>query len=537
MNELAQARIELTLLEEKARELLKRLLEVRATIATQRSKINELSRTSLRPSTINRLPTEILVLILDLDVHTHHDPGRKQNLASVCQRWRDVILQTPCFWSTIYVASDASSIMTHLEKSRGTLLDIVIEGGLFSLPRHLALLPGLDIVTGCPHRWRSLLVITTGSSPDDDSEDYGEKLLAEFIADRINRLHFPSLKSIAIFSLCDVGYLDFLSIARAPALEHLELDEFMTIRDILNPVAILKTLRLNFRGGDFIDYPSCWSLVPTQALTKLSLSGEKELLSLQPNSLHFPSLMSLEMVDVAKTRPFLDAIVVPNLKRYTSSRCGDLPSVAFSGFSSKFTNVRQLSFSRSNKMDAPELLDGDAISLCEAFPGAHHVELDGGDWPYLFDPPSIRSESGPNSHIRYPMDLWTGLESLTFNRLHSRWLEPDLLTAWLVHRRVLSLQQLHVKVKGPHQSNVVQGIDQHSIRVYERLEENCILELDGFPFPMMDFPSPGDSSSGGVSSFHITSSGRSTHFDLAFPGANKTSGRNRCNLLTWRHLS
>ena len=188
-------------------------------------------------------------------------------------------------------------------------------------------------------------------------------------------------------------------------------------------------------------------------------------------------------------------------------------------------------------MDAPELLDGDAISLCEAFPGAHHVELDGGDWPYLFDPPSIRSESGPNSHIRYPMDLWTGLESLTFNRLHSRWLEPDLLTAWLVHRRVLSLQQLHVKVKGPHQSNVVQGIDQHSIRVYERLEENCILELDGFPFPMMDFPSPGDSSSGGVSSFHITSSGRSTHFDLAFPGANKTSGRNRCNLLTWRHLS
>ena len=215
MNELAQARIELTLLEEKARELLKRLLEVRATIATQRSKINELSRTSLRPSTINRLPTEILVLILDLDVHTHHDPGRKQNLASVCQRWRDVILQTPCFWSTIYVASDASSIMTHLEKSRGTLLDIVIEGGLFSLPRHLALLPGLNIVTGCPHRWRSLLVITTGSSPDDDSEDYGEKLLAEFIADRINRLHFPSLKSIAIFSLCDVGYLDFLSIARA----------------------------------------------------------------------------------------------------------------------------------------------------------------------------------------------------------------------------------------------------------------------------------------------------------------------------------
>ena len=43
MDELAQARVELTLLEERARELLKQLLDVRATIATQRSKIDELS--------------------------------------------------------------------------------------------------------------------------------------------------------------------------------------------------------------------------------------------------------------------------------------------------------------------------------------------------------------------------------------------------------------------------------------------------------------------------------------------------------------
>jgi len=524
MDELAQARVELTLLEEEARELLKQLLDVRATIATQRTKIDELSRTSLRPSIINRLPTEILVFILDLDVHTHQDPERKQNLAGVCQRWRDVILQTSCFWSTIYVASNASSLNTHLERSRGTLLDIVIEGGLFSQPRHLALLPGLDIVMACAHRWRSLLVATTDYYPDDLDEEFGEKLLTEFIADRLNHLHFPSLQSVTISSLCDLGYLDFLSITRAPALERLELDEFITIRDIINPVAMLKTLKLNFQKGIVIDYLSCWSLVPTQALTKLSLAGETKAFSLEPNSLHFPSLMSLEMVDVTKTRPFLDAIVAPNLEHYTSSRCGDSPSVAFSGFGSKFINVRQLSFSRSNMMDMPDLLVGDATSLCEAFPGVHHVELNGEDWPYLFDPSPIPSEPDPNSHIRYPVDLWTELESLTFNGLHSEWLEPDRLTAWLVHRRAISLRQLHVKVKGPHQSNDVQGVDQRSIRVYERLKDNCILELDGFPFPMMDFPWPGDSSSGGVSSFHMTSIGNSTDLDLAFTRANKASG-------------
>ena len=365
----------------------------------------------------------------------------------------------------------------------------------------------MDILAACPHRWRSLLVAHSNYSSDDDSEEEGDEILTHIIADRINHLHFPSLKSIIISSLCDIGYLDFLSIAHAPALEYLELEMFMTLRDILSPVANLKILKLNFEAGSLIDHLSCWDLVPTQALTKLSLSGGRELSSLQPNSLHFPSLVSLE-VDFygSQIRPFLDAIVVPNLEQfdYISSGPDDLPSATFSGFSSKFTNVCQLSFSRSGRPGIPELLDGDAMSLCEAFPGVRHVGLDGENWPYLFNPLPIRAESSDNSHIRCPMDLWTKLESLTFNRLHSKWLEPDQLMAWLVHRQALSLQQLHVKVKGTCHSKVIQGIDQRSIRLYERLKENCILELDGFSLiPMMDFSVPGDSSSKGVSSFHV----------------------------------
>ena len=539
MDELAQARVELTLLEEKAQQLLKQLLDVRATIATQRARIDGLSRTSLRPSTINRLPTEILVFILDLDVHTHDYLDRKQELASVCRRWRDVILQTPCFWSTIYVPSDASSINIHLERSRGTLLDIVIECAPFAPPNYLALPLGLDIVMACAHRWCSLLVTEAGDYSFDCSSDHpeeeGEEMLTGFIADRINHLHFPSLKSATISLPCDLGFLGFLSVAHAPALEHLELDNFITKNDILNPVAMLKTLKLDFDMGYFIDYPLCWSLVPTQALTKLSLCGETKLSSLEPSSLYFPSLMSLEMVRVTKIGPILDAIVAPNLEQVNCSHCDESLSDSLSGFGSKFTNVRQLSFSRSGRWGLSELSPRDTMRFCEAFPGVHHVELDGGDWPYIFYSPWNRFEESSNSHIQCPMDLWTELKSLTFNGLDPLWQKGSGLFAWLDRRRASSPQQLHVKVKRPHPTKVDQSLGQHSIRPYERMKEYCILELDGFS--STDFSVPEDSSSRGVSSFHITSHDNSTHLDLTFTGANKASGQDRRSLLSWRRWS
>ncbi|KIM56795.1 hypothetical protein SCLCIDRAFT_205906 [Scleroderma citrinum Foug A] len=513
MDELAQARVALTLLEEEARKLLARLRDVRAAIATQRTKIDALSRSSVRPSIINRLPTEILVLILDLDVHTHrHRKPQKQTLASVCRRWRDVILQTPCFWSTIYVTSDAPWINTHLERSRGALLDIVIEGSPSSPSEHLALIPGLDTVMACAHRWHSLLVTNINSFSDGEREED----LMEFIGDRFKHLHFPSLKSVAIASTCDIGDLEFLSIAHAPALEHLELEEFMTLQDSPSPVAMLKALRLHFEAGRCVEHLPCWRLVPTQALTKLSLSGDSEPFSYHPNSLYFPYLVLLEMERVNNIRPILDAIVAPNLKEVNCFECLDSPSVTLSGSRSKFASVRQLSFSSSM---GTELRYGNVVRFCEAFPGVHHVELDGGDWPYLFEPPSSQPELGRNSDIRYPMDLWTELKSLTFNGLHSEWLKNHQPMAWLVHRRALSPQQLHVKVNGFNAS--AEESYQRSISAYESLKENCILELDGLS--SVDFPLPEDFSSIEVSSFHITSSCNSTCLDLAFTGASKTS--------------
>ena len=472
MDELSRARAELALLEEQARRLLKELLHVRAAVTTQRAKVDELIRT--RPTAFNLLPTEILLSILDFDVRAYDHPKRKYQLASVCRRWKNIIFDRPSFWTTIHVATSTSSIMTHLERTRGALLDIVIETSLWSRSRHIALVPSLDIVDSLAHRWRSLSIADVNCFDDDEEDEPSITALAEFIIKRINHLQFPSLKYVSI-PYCNAS-LDFLSPAHAPALEHLDLEEFFAEHTDFPPVTALKILNLDFYGSP-MDYPSFPYLIPTQTLTNLSLSGSTNAFSLQPNSIHIPSLRMLEISCLAKARQFMDAIVTAKIEqfKYTSFDSDDPPFVTLRGFGSKFTNVRYLSFDRPKCMDTPELCYADAIALCEAFPGVCHVELKTNQLPHLFDP------TPSNTRARCPIDIWTELESLTLCGLHPKWLEPNQFSFWLVHRHALGLRKLHVKLaylserNGPNQSIVFKFP-----RLYEVLKENCVLELDNF---------------------------------------------------------
>jgi len=464
MDELSQARAELALLEEQARRLFKEFLHVRAAVGTQRTKIDELIRT--RPTAFNLLPTEILLSILDLDVHAEdldQCPERKYQLAGVCRRWKNIIFDSPSLWTTIHVAiSSASSVMTHLERSRGALLDIVIETPLRSRSKHLALVPSLDIVSSLTHRWHSLSI---AHLCDDDYRSISPTL-TEFIIKRINHLQFPSLKYITI-SYCDTP-MDFLSPASAPALEHLELDGFLAECTDFPSVTALKTLDLG--SGGPMDSSSFPYPISTQALTKLSLSDSAAAFSAQPNSIHIPSLKMLEISCVPKPRQFVNAIVVPNLERfaYTSFIGDDPPSVVLRGFRSKFTNVRHLSFYHAKTRST----DADAIALCEAFPGVRHVELRTNQPSHLFDP------TLSNVCARRPIDLWTELESLTLWALHSKWLEPNQFSAWLVDRQALAPRKLYVKLIHSGYNALDKSIDFEFTGLYEVLKENCVLELD-----------------------------------------------------------
>jgi len=507
MDELSQARAELVLLEEQARRLLKELLRVRAAVATQRNKIDELIRT--RPSAFTLLPTEILLSILDFGVRAEH-PKRKYELAAVCRRWKDIIFDSASFWATIHVATSASSVMTHVERSRGALLDIVIGAPMWSRS-HLALVPSIDIVGSLTHRWHRLSI----AHVDNDKQAQGYLTLPEFIITRISHLQFPRLKYIAI-SYWNTS-LAFLSPARAPALEHLELNMFDTDHTDFPQLTTLKTLKLDFYDSP-VDPPLFPYLIPMQALTKLSISGFTEEFLLRPNSIHFPSLKMLEISCLTTTRPFMKAIVAPNLERlnYTSFGVDDPPSVTLRGLHSKFTNVRHLSFNRSVDMHIPELHYADAATLCKAFPGVRHVELKTNQLPHLFRP------TPSNTSARRPIDFWTELESLTLCGVHPTWLKPNQFLAWLVDRQALGLRKLYVRLV-QFSDDPGESFDFEFFRLYEVLKENCILELDNFPLtlPGMHLYMPVNSWLRVVSTSFPYAGLYSLYMGLAFAGANK----------------
>ena len=104
---------------------------------------------------------------------------------------------------------------------------------------------------------------------------------------------------------------------------------------------------------------------------------------------------------------------------------------------------------------------------------ARHVELSKTDHLlYLFDP-TLAQGLGSGSCSRHPIDLWTGLNSLTLRGLHPRRPEPNQFSAWLVDRQALGLRRFHVKLiyfSRNDRSNP--SIDFNFLLLYE------ILELD-----------------------------------------------------------
>ena len=474
MDDLTQARIEFALLEAKAEELFKQLTEVRTALSAQWIKIASLVRK--RPPPIHRLPTELLVSILHLDISAHSFHERKWQLAMVSRRWRDVILDNPIFWTTINLLTmSPSAIKTHLKRSGKSLLDIVIEIDGPPSSHSARLGSSMHIVMPHVYRWRTLDVFETGTYYNSDDDPLA---VVELLEEAFYGLEFPSLKRAIIACSLSTAYPSFLSPTRAPLVEELALNNCRPWKDFAPP-STLKTLELAFESIiDPVHYPTFPYLIPTQTLTTLSLSGVIDDWSLQPNSFQFPVLKTL-ILWVSRTKELLQAIVAPNLEHfeYRSEYPDDLPSVVFDGLGPKFARVHRVSFFNFNT--ARRLLDHDhsALPLCEAFPNMRHVELSLQDLAGLFVP--VSPYMVESTHSQYLIDLWKNLQSLTLHRPSDDWVKRhDQLSGWLMQRQKSSLPLLRIKLTDLGHFGSRVNLVEYFLYLHKCLQGYCLLECD-----------------------------------------------------------
>ncbi|KAI6039559.1 hypothetical protein EDC04DRAFT_2895059 [Pisolithus marmoratus] len=302
-----------------------------------------------RPRVIDDLPLEIFCWILELalcklgiDGHT-----RKRELASVSCRWRDVILDTPALWTSIFIDRrfSLSMLATHLKRSREALLDVSIA---IEYPTFSAL---LRTAISSVHRWRRLIMISW------EVEDRS----IQFFFDRFNSLYFPSLRRVSVFSgprAPQMRYPNFLLPQRSPALEHLEITEPLD-----GFPASSNLMRLSIWYNKTIE-PSSLSFLTSQKLTYLEIRPHVPLPSPVPDSIYLPFLTFLG-VPCCDIRKMFGAIVAPQLTHFTfwGNRDCDPPTKIFDGLEHKLINIRHLLMLDFSSTDI-------AKELCSRLPNA-----------------------------------------------------------------------------------------------------------------------------------------------------------------------
>lgn len=357
---------ELTRLRNRERELVEELRSVRLASRAQIDTINDFFKQHKLPPPITRLPLSVLSDIIhraicdtlpESDAHYR----TKRQLASVSRRWRDAILHSPNFWTTIAIhpSWSTSLVKTHVKRSRECPLDIRISNWTsehaFSTFSNL-----LGVVVTCGYRWRNLVIW-------ENDEDF-----ADYILNSIKHLMFSSLRSVEICGEVTTSHnLPFLTSGYAPGLEHLVLST-NSIEQV--PAATnLQSLRFSVDDGSGSHLLS--SLLPLQQLTKLVLGGSSDQWP-EPQSIHLPVLTSLTLV-LLDPKPALAAVVVPNLiylecVRPSDSTC-DWTHI-FGSFPDMFPRVRHLCLSGKTP-SPPSTTAADAWAICRACPGVRHAEL------------------------------------------------------------------------------------------------------------------------------------------------------------------
>ena len=304
-----------------------------------------------QPSPIKSLPNELLCKILETAIETmpaQYDPHRvrKHELATVCRHWRDIIANTPSFWSLVRLAPTwgKALVKVHLKRSGQCPLDLVF-AGFRSRVKFIAL---LDIVMPTTHRWRSLSISSQGS------------IDALFILQTFDNTIFPLLTLLSIPTLPPSEefkehrgspvripyYPKFLSLGNAPQLRSLEIRrDFFPLDDIQLPPTLEK-LSLDIASYRiYTDEATRWLRSSSlQRLKALSLQGYTTYWKMEPDSIHLPCLTYFSCA-VTHAMVVLQGLVTPNLTHvnFIQSHWERL-DVPFRRIQSKWGSVRELTF-------------------------------------------------------------------------------------------------------------------------------------------------------------------------------------------------
>ena len=413
---------------------------------------------------IDRLPSELLTHIFqlcirasliafpDCDLHRH----LKRRLASVSRRWRDIILNSAKFWTTIKLAPtwSESLVKAHLARSSECSLDIEMCGpwphGTCAAVTHAL----LDLLISCSYRWRS--VVVRHMVPDDQ--------LVELLS-RMEHKTFPSLTHLSLECtsdwLCD-DLVSWLCTEHFPRLEHLglagPLDPSLAGRVPPNLTSLV--LGLDDQGPS-----SIIQHLSLQKLTSLTLSGRAVSLRLDPSSIQLP-LLEKFMCKARDGHVLIHAIVAPNLLHleYTPFQFVGLAYDRWNPHTPRYPNVTDLVLPLCG-------IRGPSEMAGFHFPAIRRVTLHRYGISSLFG----------RKDVPYGAMYWSDLETLTIEDLDydiydsSAISERVDLVAWLKRRQRMGRSNLLVKLEFSRHVDKLGDVSDLCIA----LHRYCTLEVAG----------------------------------------------------------
>lgn len=423
---------------------------------------------------ISNFPDELLLFIFLALISTTHSIDDQLHLdcvtlASVCRRWRSLVLSTSRFWTSLHMVTRLGTLSSeHLEtlvkRSANALVDVIIYVARPPNPWVQAVSSlvfegtkrSLEVLRECSHRWRSLRIV---NEVDNHSGLFG------FVLSELGVSHAPALNEVRIICRSS-GWItpvresfQLLSSTHIPSLKKLTLEGCdSNILPGKFDASSLTHLSLNFLR-QYNHFPLTNSLVAFRHL----LTSARNLTSLEVHRRIFfvdntttddeldlvslPTLRTLSIIMGSEKPAYLSVVLrtiaAPNLHHlivhgnslaWEESSLLDFASPTFflrQDQTPKFPSVRKLTM--KNMLQSVHGSGKNIRSIFTAFPHVTDVVLD-------YDVQEIADYLALESYDREAPHLWSCLRQLTIEMPPmTKFHYLPQLVEWLHFRRASGL--------------------------------------------------------------------------------------------------